>query len=182
LGLIDLQDQLALIPGGNFYSISPVSILKQALQPVLGDYEFVIVDCPPNLGIITLNGINISSGYVIPTIPDILSTYGIPQIINRLDEFTSSSGLQVPPLGILVSKYDSRSSLHNATLQRLRRQAASGKYPPVFDTIVTQANQIGESADVDNRVNTLRQKYGYGNNYSVFSSLTEEFLTKCEAI
>ena len=53
----------------------------------LDDYDIVLVDCPPNLGIITLNGLRISHGYIIPTIPDILSTYGIPQIVKRVRDF-----------------------------------------------------------------------------------------------
>jgi chromosome partitioning protein len=179
LGLIDIQDQLALIPGGTFYSVSPVNILRSALQPVLGNYDYVIIDCPPNLGIITLNGISISTGYVIPTIPDILSTYGIPQIINRIDAFAETSGSTVLPKGIIVSKYRAQSSLHNATLEKLRRDADAGKLPPIFDTVVSEANKIAESVDVDASVNTLRQKYGYGNNFALYSSLAREFIEKC---
>jgi chromosome partitioning protein len=180
LGLIDIQDQLALIPGGNFYSVSPVNILRIALEPVLDKYDFVLIDCPPNLGIITLNGISISTGYVIPVIPDILSTYGIPQILDRIEAFTAASYSHVPPKGIIVSKFRSQSGLHNSRLQLMRQQADEGLLPPIFDTVVPEAAQIAESADVNAYVNTLRQKYGYGNNYATYSSLAREFLSKCQ--
>ena len=69
LDLIDVQDQLASIPSGKFYSVNPIELLWRAVKSRLDEYDFVIVDCPPNLGIITLNGLRISNGYVIPTIP-----------------------------------------------------------------------------------------------------------------
>jgi chromosome partitioning protein len=180
LGLIDIQDQLAMIPAGSFYAVSPVDILQNALRPVLHDFEYVIVDCPPNLGIITLNGIAISTGFVIPVIPDILSTYGVPQVINRIKAFSEAKGIQVPPKGIIVSKYRVQSKLHNSKLPQLKRDADSGNLPPIFSTIVPEAARIAESADVDASVNTLRQKYGYGNNYETYSNLAQEFLLKCQ--
>ena len=64
LGLIDIQDSLPLISAGRFYVSSPVTILREAIAPVLDHYNFVLIDCPPNLGIITLNGIYISDYYL----------------------------------------------------------------------------------------------------------------------
>jgi chromosome partitioning protein len=179
LGLIEIQDQLALIPGGTFYAVNPVNVLKIVLQPILSDYDYVLIDCPPNMGIITLNGISISTGYVIPVIPDILSTYGIPQILGRIAAFTRTNGAEVPPKGIIVSKFRAQSKLHNSKLQQLRRDAEKGKLPPVFETVFPEATQIAESADVAAQPNTLKQKYGYGNNYATYSALAQEFMSKC---
>lgn len=180
LGLIEIQDKLALIPAGTFYAVSPVDILRQAIQPVLDRFEYVIIDCPPNLGIITLNGIAISTGYVIPVIPDILSTFGVTQIIDRIQAFSQAKGIDVPSKGIIVGKYRVQSSIHNSRLQQLRRDAVAGRLPPIFDTIVPEATKIAEAADVDAAVNTLRQKYGYGNSYQAYTTLAEEFMVKCQ--
>ncbi len=87
MDLINVQDVLAKMPTGPFYANNPIEILKKAIRPIKFNYDYILIDCPPNLGIITLNGIRIANGYIIPTIPDILSTYGIPQIINRVNEF-----------------------------------------------------------------------------------------------
>lgn len=179
LGLIELQDELAHIPGGNFYAVSPVDALREALSPVIDEFDYVIIDCPPNLGIITLNGINISDGYIIPVIPDILSTYGIDQIINRVAAFSKAKGIQVPPIGILVSKFRAQSNLHISKLNELRTRASTGNLPPVFNTVIPEAARIAESADFSAPVSTLRQKYGYGNNYDRYFALTLEFLARC---
>lgn len=179
LGLIELQDDLAHIPGGNFYAVSPVDVLREALSPIIDGFDYVIIDCPPNLGIITLNGINISDGYIIPVIPDILSTYGIDQIINRVTAFSKAKGLNIPPIGILVSKFRTQSTLHVSKLNELRGRAAAGNLPPIFDTVIPEAARIAESADFSAPVGTLRQKYGYGNNYERYSALAAEFLARC---
>ncbi len=54
------------------------------------------------MGIITLNGLHISDGYIIP---DILSTYGIPQIVTRVRDFADEIGESIEPLGIVVTKF-----------------------------------------------------------------------------
>jgi chromosome partitioning protein len=179
LGLIEIQDRLGEISSGAFFSISPVDILRDALRPILDTFDYVIVDCPPNLGVITLNGIAISTGYVIPVIPDILSTYGLPQITGRIEKFSKIKGVDVPAKGVIISKYRVQSRLHVSTLEELKRKAAAGELPAIFTSIIPESAKIAESADVSADVNTLRQKYGYSGNYEVYSGLAQEFMTKC---
>lgn len=177
LDLIDVQDRLVTMPSGRFYTNNPTEVLRRAVKPILDQYDYVLIDCPPNLGLITLNGLRISNGYIIPTIPDVLSTYGIPQIVTRVQSFADSIGEPIEPYGIVVTKYQSNSSLHNRTLKLLRDERT--KYPPVFNTVVPQANQIAESAEFT-PVGTLRQKYGYGGKYDTIHALTEEVMKAVE--
>jgi cellulose biosynthesis protein BcsQ len=76
LGLIDIQEQ---IPSQAF------DVLSKALEPLLSNYEYVLIDCPPSLGIITLNGLYLSTACIIPVIPDVLSTYGLNHILKRIE-------------------------------------------------------------------------------------------------
>lgn len=121
LELIHIQDSLPLIPAGQFYVTSPVTILKEAISPVLNDYDFVLVDCPPNLGIITLNRIFISDYYLIPCIPDILSTYGIPQILGRVDNFKRETKSDI---SLFVRTAESAD--FNASVNTLKQKYGSG--------------------------------------------------------
>lgn len=178
LELIDVQDRLVTMPTGRFYSNNPTEVLSRALKPVLDDYEYVLIDCPPNLGLITLNGLRIADGYIIPTIPDVLSTYGIPQIVTRIKSFAENIGQPIEPYGIAVTKYQSNSSLHNRTLKQLREDRT--KYPHVFSTVVPQSNAMAESAEFT-LVNTLKQKYDYGNRYDTLYALTQEIMKAVES-
>ena len=60
LDMIDTQDKLGSMSSGRFYAESPTDILRRAVTPILGEFDIVLIDCPPNLGIITLNGLRMS--------------------------------------------------------------------------------------------------------------------------
>lgn len=176
LDLIDLQDQLPTMPLGRFQANSPVDVLRKAVKRCLGNYHVVIIDCPPNLGIITLNGLRISERYLIPTIPDILSTYGIPQITSRVGEFSEQIAEDITPLGVVITKYQANSTVHASTARNLR----ADKNLVVFDTVIRQANQFAAAAENMGPA-TLRQKWGYGDLWGDFSSLAKEVMRKLEA-
>lgn len=178
LDLIDVQDQLASTPGGKFYSVNPIELLWRAVKSRLDDYDVVMVDCPPNLGIITLNGLRISQGYVIPTIPDHLSTYGIPQIVTRIGEFSDEIAEEITPLGIIITKYQANSTVHNNVLKSLK----ASKDAPVFDTVIRQANQVAAAAEHSSYGRTLKQKYGANPNglATTYKDLASEILAKLE--
>ena len=178
LDLIDVQDRLGSMSSGRFHSDVPTDILRRAVRPILDDYDYVLVDCPPNLGIITLNGLRIADAYIIPTIPDVLSTYGIPQIITRVKAFADNIGEQIRPLGIVISKYRAQSTVHDNTLRRLKTDP---KYPRVFETAIPEANKLAESAEFL-PANTLRQKYGSGaqGNFETYETLTKEIVKALE--
>ncbi len=159
LDLIDVQDQLASAPSGKFYAVNPVELLWRAVKSKLDDYDIVIVDCPPNLGIVTLNGLRLSDAYIIPTIPDHLSTYGIPQIVTRVDEFAEALGEEIDPLGIVVTKYQANSTVHNTMLRQLRNDPKGLK---VYGTKIPQTNAASAAAEAVATKRTLRQKYGSG--------------------
>jgi chromosome partitioning protein len=176
LDLIDVQDRISQISAGRFYARSPGEILNTALKQVLDDYDWVIIDCPPNLGLITLNGLRISQGYVIPTIPDVLSTYGIPQIVSRVAGFSREINEPIEPYGIIINKFR-EISLHRTTVENLREDE---DLPIVFDTIIKEHAQIAQAAE-HAEMGTLRQKWGYGEGfYDAYSDLTSEIVEVVE--
>ena len=173
--LIAAQDRLASMPPGRFYAATPTQLLQRAVKSHLNDYDVVIIDCPPSLGIITLNGLQISDGFVIPTIPDFLSTYGIPQITTQIEEFSKEIGETIEALGIVITKRQANSNVHRNTTNRLRNNGN----PPVFDTIISQANQIAAAGEHGTEM-TLKQKWGYQGLAEQFEALAKEVLAKLE--
>ncbi len=176
LDLIDVQDQLASAPSGKFYAVNPVELLMRAVKSKIDDYDIVIIDCPPNLGIVTLNGLRFSDAYIIPTIPDILSTYGIPQIVTRINEFADAIGEEIEPLGIVITKFQSNSTVHNTILKQLQKDT---KVPEVFKTIIKLTNSASSAAEFIPEERTLRQKYGTELT-SKYISLAKEIFNELE--
>lgn len=176
LDLIDVQDKLASAPAGKFYSANPIELLWRAVKSRIDNYDLVIVDCPPNLGIITLNGLRISDGYIIPTIPDHLSTYGIPQIVARVNEFSEAIGEQITPVGIVATKFQVISTVHNTVLKQLQNDQ---KLPVVMDTIIRQGNQVAAAAEFQQHPRTIKQKYS-GELANQYHDLAQEIWDELE--
>jgi chromosome partitioning protein len=171
LDLIGLQDRLATMPSGPFFANVPTDILHRATRGLVDEYDYVLIDCPPNLGLITLNGLRIADGYIIPTIPDILSTYGIPQIESRIAQFAQNVGIPIRPLGIALTKVREQSTTHRNTARRLR----SSSQIPVFDAQIPESNSLAAAAEYQ-AIGTVRQKLGYGDTFNSYYALTEEIM------
>jgi chromosome partitioning protein len=184
---IDIQDRISEIPGKTGYAINPMEIIKSTVYPILQNYDYVLIDCPPNLGFITRNGIEISDYYLIPTIPDTLSTYGIPQIVRTIAQFTKERNLSIRCLGLLITKFDSRSNSHARGRRNLPVRFAKIfddlgiPQAPIFDTVMPQANATSEAMEFTNTPTSFRQKYGRTKSgdrylYEYVEDLAKEFV------
>ena len=103
--LIEAQDRMADISTRSHYTVSPMEVIHRALGQRFSQYDYVLIDCPPNLGYITQNGLEVSDFYLVPTIPDKLSTYGIPQIVKTISRLRRARALKIACMGVLVTKY-----------------------------------------------------------------------------
>jgi chromosome partitioning protein len=180
---IEVQEKLPFVAMQGNYDNNPQDILRQALQPIIDRYDFVIIDCPPSLGIVTKNGLKISTHYVIPTIPDIVSTWGIFQIVSNVAAFSESINRLIKPLGIVATKVQGTIDLHSRVMRELRESRLFAgkktdlKQPPLFEHHIMQNANTARGADSDTNLNTFRKKYGP--NYEDFYGLTKEIFEKC---
>ena len=184
---IDIQDRICDIAEKSDYQINPMEVLKTAIHNQLKSYDYVLIDCPPNLGFITRNGIEISDYFLIPTIPDTLSTYGIPQIVKTIHSFKTSRNLRIDCLGLVMTKYSSNSNAHRRGMKELPARFADIfkelQIPksPVFRTVIPQSNATAEAMQFERVPNSFREKYGRsksGNRYlyEYVIDLTKEFM------
>jgi chromosome partitioning protein len=180
LRLIKVQDRVTQLTDLETYERGPIFALRDALHAFLPYYDHVLIDCPPSLGVVTLNGLAISDAYLIPVVPDILSVLGIPPILDRIEHFAGRTRRNIRALGIIVSKMRANTLLHNEMLRRLREDFVERRFPPVFHTIVPESTRIAEAANVMAPANTLLQKYGNGGPYDELSALTREYLSHVE--
>lgn len=171
LDLIDIQEEVIKAPRGIFSVIRPVDLLDKSLRKIKQKYDYILIYCPPNLGVITRNGLKVSDVYIIPTVPDVLSTYGIPQIISRVNKFSKELEKEIKPLGIVITKYREQSALHKRTVKELRKERDCR----VFETIFKENDNIANAAEYINK-STMRQKWGYKGQVDNFKLLAEEIM------
>ncbi|MGW1059021.1 AAA family ATPase [Micromonospora rubida] len=178
LDLIKVQDRLGTMSSGLYYSNNPTDLLRRATNRLIGNYDYVLIDCPPNLGIVTLNGLRIADGYIIPSIPDNLSTYGIPQIQSHVSDFAENLGQDIVELGIVITKYRAASTVHDNTVYRLCNDE---NLPQVFETMIPEANKIAEAGE-HVPTGTVRQRWGYAGQFDALRDLTVEVMSAVEEI
>lgn len=177
LDLIGLQEQVSALRVNEGSPTSAVDILGKAIEPVAAYYDYILIDCPPNVGPITLNGLAMADGYIIPTIPDVLSTYGIPQIQKRIKEFGGEIGREIVELGLVITKYKSNSSIHSTTIKNLRRNRLIQNVLPVY---LNESNAIAASAQFE-PYSTLKTKYGNAGQFDQLREITQTIMTEAEA-
>jgi chromosome partitioning protein len=171
-----IQDRITKITDLDAFRSPSVYALRESLRDVLPQYDHVLLDCPPNLGVITLNGIAISRYFLIPVVPDILSTLGVPLVLDRMADFALRAQHEIFGLGIVVSRFRSTSRLHKQTVMSMRRDAIPGIHPPIFNSIITEDLGVAEAADVEEQVSSLRDKFGGSGPHKQFSALASEYL------
>ena len=83
-------------------------VLKTALKPILGDYDFIILDCPPSLGLVTVNALTAADFFILPVTPDYLALEGLVNFMEAVGKIQAGIGTVADPLGILLTMADYR--------------------------------------------------------------------------
>ena len=97
-------------------------ILDRALKPVRGSYDFILIDCPPQLSILTINALSCADGVVIPVKTDYLAYRGLTQLQDSIQEVQEliNPGLRV--LGVIATLYDARVKDDQEILTLLKKE------------------------------------------------------------
>lgn len=83
-------------------------LLRSCLKPVLNQYDNILIDSPPALGILTVNAFTASDYVLMPVLPDIFSLQGLVQLNGTLDEVRQKSNPKLQPAGVLLTRYMAR--------------------------------------------------------------------------
>lgn len=117
------------------------SKLRNLLYPIRGQYDFVIVDCPPSLGLLTLNGLTAADKVLIPVQCDYYAMEGMSQLLYSINLVKKrlNPGLELE--GILLTMYDSRVKLSVQVVNEVRNHFKD----KVYDTIIPRNAKLGEA-------------------------------------
>ena len=117
------------------------SRLKSALAEVSDEYDFILVDCPPSLGHLTINAFTASDAILIPVQCEYYALEGLSQLLNtvRLDQKHFNPGLEIE--GVLLTMYDARTNLGAEVVEEVRRYFQE----KVYDTIIPRNVRLSEA-------------------------------------
>ena len=151
--------------------------LKEALEPLKGSYDFILLDCPPALGSLTINALTAADKVIIPAQADVLSLAGITQLYDscKLVRKYTNKNLQIA--GILLAKHNIRAVLKRDLEEVLRGQIAEQMKAKVYTATIREAIAINEAQYMQQSIFDYAGKSKAAEDYKAF---LEEFLADIE--
>ena len=117
------------------------SVLKRILEPVRNDYDYIIIDCSPSLGTVTINSLTAADSVIIPVQPEFFALEGLGKLLQtiRLVQSESNPDLQIE--GFVVTMFDGRTRVHSQVLSELREHFKD----MVFNTVIQRNIRLSDA-------------------------------------
>jgi chromosome partitioning protein len=151
--------------------ISRETRLARAIEPVVASYDFVLLDCPPSLGLITVNALTAADELIVPIQCEYYALEGLGQLLRNVRLIQQNLNPRLRLTGIVLTMYDRRTKLSEQVVAEVRRYFGSR----VYDTIIPRTVRLSEAP-------------GYGRPITAYDSsskgakayrrLAREFLTR----
>jgi chromosome partitioning protein len=87
-------------------------VLFKIMSFITGDYDYIFIDCPPSLGLLSINALTASDYVIVPVYPSYFSVKGIKQLLRTFDLIKDNLQPKLEIMGVVLTKYDSRTSKH----------------------------------------------------------------------
>jgi chromosome partitioning protein len=120
------------------------AVLKQLIQPIKDDYDFIVVDCSPSLGLITVNALTAADSVIVPVQCEFFALEGLGKLLNTIKIVQNRLNTSLVIEGILMTMYDGRLRLCNQVVGEVRRHFED----LVFNTIVHRNSRLSEAPSV----------------------------------
>lgn len=117
--------------------------LKNALQSLRDAYDYVLIDCPPSLGLLTVNALSASDQVLIPMSCDFYSMVGVTLLLDTIREIQVEVNPRLKVMGILATRYDARTLHSREVLDRTKNEI--GKGLRVFSPLIKESVRFKES-------------------------------------
>jgi chromosome partitioning protein len=128
--------------------------LGRALHPVLDRYDYVLIDCQPSLGLLTVNGLACADGVVIPTECEFFALRGLALLTDTVDKVRDRLNPKLEISGILLTRYDPRTVNAREVMARVVEQFGD----LVFDTVITRTVRFPETSVAGEPITTWAPK------------------------
>jgi len=120
--------------------------LRQSLGEIRGEYDFVLIDCPPSLGLLTINGLAAADEVLIPIQCEYYALEGVSQLTRNIELITASLNPQLEVEGVVLTMFDGRTTLASDVVEQVRKHFGDTTYKTVIPRTVrlSEAPSYGE--------------------------------------
>ncbi len=116
------------------------SRLKNALASVVDDYDYILIDCQPTLGLLTINALTAAHGVVVPMQTEYFAMEGLAQLTNTIRLIKNSLNPSLELMGILFTMFDARANLHKQVVDEIKKNFKD----KVFNTVIPRNVKLSE--------------------------------------
>lgn len=117
------------------------SVLKQKLEKIRDQFDYIIMDCAPSLGLITVNTLTAADSVIIPVQPEFFALEGLGKLLNTIKLVQTRLNPKLKIEGFLFTMFDNRLRLHNQVVEEVRTH-----FPDMtFDTVITRNVRLSEA-------------------------------------
>ena len=146
-------------------------MLKKALEKVISNYDYIIIDCAPSLGLITLNALTAANSVIIPIQCEYFALEGLGKLLNTIKSVQKIHNKDLDIEGLLLTMYDARLRLSNQVVEEVKKHFST----MVFKTIIQRNIRLSEAPSYGENIIQYDATSKGAKNYL---SLAEEVLKK----
>ena len=121
--------------------MSREQVLKNAIKPIKGEYDYIIIDCPPSLSILTINALTASDGIVIPIQGEYYALEGLTQLVDTINIVKKKLNKNLSILGVVLTMFDRRTQL----TRQVREEVENYFGDKVFSTVIPRNVRLAEA-------------------------------------
>ena len=146
----EIRPRLDLLPSNEVLAGAEIELvdtdrrefqLRKAIEQSQTEYTVIVIDCPPSLGLLTLNALSVARGVIIPIQCEYLALEGLMQLINTIDLVKQRLNPRLDVLGVLMTMFDARTRLAGQVVSDVRRFFPSR----IFETVIPRAVRLAEA-------------------------------------
>ncbi len=153
--------------------IAPPLMLRKKINRIKDklNFDFILIDCPPSLGFLTLNALGTSTDFILPIEPGKYALRGTEEIADVISNFREQINLDINLLGVLITRYEASAAIFKAYFEEIKDRYA-GK---VFNTIIPKTVHFREAEDAGEPMLLYNRK---SKGYETYESLLKEVLDR----
>lgn len=145
--------------------------LKQAIAPLKEQYDYIFIDCPPSLGLITLNGLSVAGSLLVPIQCEYYALEGLSQLIATVRQVKRMYNPDIEIEGVLLTMFDSRLNLTSQVVAEVKRH-----FPDkVYRTVIPRNVRLSEAPSYGQPIQYYDQ---VSRGATAYDDLAKEFLSK----